>query len=69
MTGDLERGVSNAVTLERRPRSMKGVAVQLNDEVPIQPGRVDLEAGHAHVDRWLRQPSVAAEVDEQPLQL
>jgi hypothetical protein len=48
---------------------VEGEAVELDDQAPIRPGRVDLEAGDVAVDQRWRQTGLSAEIEELSLEL
>src|SRR5436305_281216 len=65
----LELRVPLAVALERGSRAVELVAVELHDELLLDPRGVDLVAAHDHVGRRHRNPPGAAEVEEEDLQV
>ena len=69
VAGHLQRGVADAIGLERRAPFVEGPTVELDRKTVLGPDAVNLEAGHIHVDRRRRQVGLPAQVEEVPLEI
>jgi hypothetical protein len=65
----LQVRIPRAISLEGIARVMEGVAVELDDQPPVGPHGVDLEAGDDDVHGRRRQTGFPAEVEEPALEL
>src|SRR5262245_15157244 len=65
----LKGGIPRAVALEGRAIAVKAIAVDLDDQARDAPEEVDFVLGDADVDLRLREAVVAAQAQEDPLQL